>query len=330
MAAPIRTLAFLGDVMLGRLVSDEIGRRPPAFFWGDALSLLHGADAVFVNLECAVTGNPEPWRRTEKVFHFKAVPKAIDVLKAARVRFACLANNHVLDFETEGLLETLSLLDSAGIPHAGAGRTRDEAERAAFVDVKGLRVALFAATDNEPDFAATDEAPGTKHVDPYRDEPVWPTPRDIEAARSDGADLVVASLHLGPNMVLQPSPPLRGYKQRLCESGVDIVHGHSAHVFQGVERRGNGLILHDTGDYLDDYAVDPQLRNDWSFVFVVEADETGLKRLVLHPVRLEFATTRRADGPEAAAICDRMEALSEPFGTRFRRVDGRLELDLAD
>jgi len=322
------TLIFLGDVMLGRMVSREIGRRPAAQFWGDTLPLLRSADAVFINLECAITRHPEPWRRTEKVFHFKADPEAIEVLKASGVSFVSLANNHVLDFETEGLLETLSRLENAGIPYAGAGRTIADAEKAAFVDVDGLRVALFGATDNEPKFAATDRAPGTKHVDPRRDTPLWPSAENIGDARTSGADLVVASLHLGPNMVLEPSRRLRTYKQRLCEAGIDIVHGHSAHVFQGVERRGGSLILHDTGDFLDDYAIDPELRNDWSFVFVVEADGSRLRRLTLQPVLLEFATVNLAAGAHAAMICDRMEELSRPFGTHFRRIQGRLELDL--
>ena len=324
----VRKLVFLGDVMLGRLVSEEIGKRPPEYFWGDTLPLLRGADAVFINLECAITRHPEPWQRTDKVFHFKAVPEAIAVLTAARISFTCLANNHVLDFETEGLLETLSLLEAANIPYAGAGRTRADAERPAFVDAGDLRIAFFGATDNEPDFAATGNSPGTKYVDPRSDELIWPSSDDIKETRSRRADLVVASLHLGPNMVLEPSRRLRTYKRRLCEAGVDIVHGHSAHVFQGVERMGKSLILHDTGDFLDDYAVDPDLRNDWSFVFVIEVGQAGLQRLTLHPVVLDFATVSLAVGADASMICDRMEELSRPFGTRFRRNNGTLELDL--
>jgi hypothetical protein len=35
---------------------------------------------------------------------------------ADKVSFACLANNHVLDFETEGPIETRSSLEAANIP----------------------------------------------------------------------------------------------------------------------------------------------------------------------------------------------------------------------
>jgi hypothetical protein len=42
----------------------------------------------------------------------------------------------------------------------------------------------------------------------------------------------------------------------LRTGGGTLVAGHSAHVFHGVE---DG-ILYDLGDFLDDYAVDPDLR----------------------------------------------------------------------
>ena len=113
-------LALVGDVMLGRGVAAEIERpdRAPESFWGDKLPLLRGADLVIANLECAVTTHPVPWTRYPKVFHFKAPPRATEVLRAAGVRLVSLANNHTLDFEEQGLLDTLDHLDAAGIARA--------------------------------------------------------------------------------------------------------------------------------------------------------------------------------------------------------------------
>ncbi|HEU4466825.1 MAG TPA: CapA family protein, partial [Agromyces sp.] len=44
-------IAFVGDVMLGRLVANELRRHPPEFPWGDTLPLLRRADVVVGNLE---------------------------------------------------------------------------------------------------------------------------------------------------------------------------------------------------------------------------------------------------------------------------------------
>jgi poly-gamma-glutamate synthesis protein (capsule biosynthesis protein) len=144
------TLALLGDVMLGRGVDAALRKHPPERFWGTVLPLLQSADAVFANLECAITRHRIPWTRTDKVFHFGASPEAIAVLRAGNIRCVSLANNHILDFEVEGLLDTLRLLDDAGIARAGAGRDLDEARRPALVNVAGLPVGVVSATDNEP------------------------------------------------------------------------------------------------------------------------------------------------------------------------------------
>lgn len=68
---------------------------------------------------------------------------------------ACsLANNHTLDFEERGLLDTLEHLDAADIRHTGAGRDEREAARPALLQARAERVAFVAFTDNEPPFAA--------------------------------------------------------------------------------------------------------------------------------------------------------------------------------
>jgi poly-gamma-glutamate synthesis protein (capsule biosynthesis protein) len=49
------TLGFVGDLMLGRGFNDCYGRFAPDSFFGDTLATLQGCDAVFGNLECAIT-----------------------------------------------------------------------------------------------------------------------------------------------------------------------------------------------------------------------------------------------------------------------------------
>ena len=314
--------------MLGRLVSEEIPRRKPESFWGDVLPELHAADAVLANLECCISARGSPWQETPKVFHFRAVPAAIDVLTAAHVSYVSLGNNHVLDFGIEALADTISLLDDAGIAHAGAGMNRSEAEQPALFSVNSMNVAAFSFVDHEEPFAASDTRPGTVYVDPARDPEPWPGPEAIAELRASGAHIVVGSAHLGPNMVQRPSRVLRDYKQQLVAQGVTIVHGHSAHVFQGIETVGRSVILHDTGDSLDDYAVDPDLRNDWSFLFLLDVGADGVEDIVLRPVRLRLGTVHLATGSEFDAICERMQSLSAEFGTTLLRCDEGLRHSL--
>ncbi len=324
------SLAFVGDVMLGRGVNALIPRRPPEWFWGDVLPVLRSADAVFANLECAITTHRRRWSKTPKVFYFRADPAAVEVLRAGNIRYVSLANNHILDYDVPGLFDTLRYLDEAGIAHAGAGRNLAEAEAPALVEVAGVRVGVLSATDNEPPFAAGQDSPGTNYLEIRPDpETLSRVEGWVRRAREAGAQLVVLSLHWGPNMVLSPSPAFRAFAREVVRRGVDLVHGHSAHVFQGVERLDGRLVLYDTGDFLDDYAVDPVLRNDWSFVFWVEVGaDAKLRRLRLVPVRLPFARVMLAQGEEARAICDRMERLCAAFSTRLHKTPEGLELPL--
>src|SRR3712207_9497458 len=123
------TIALTGDVMLGRGVNETLRGVRPEEPWGDLLPLLLSADLRIVNLECAITEHRRPWSRTPKVFHFRADPSAVEVLRAARVDACSLANNHTLDFEEKGLLDTLAHLEAAGIRYVGAGRNLEEAAR---------------------------------------------------------------------------------------------------------------------------------------------------------------------------------------------------------
>src|SRR5829696_6157266 len=326
------TLALMGDVMLGRKVAEVLNHTMrPEEPWGDVMPLMDAADLRIINLECAITDNEQPWMRSPKVFHFRARPSAIETLRTARIEACSLANNHTLDFEEQGLLDTLEHLDAAGIRHAGAGRNREQAAHPAILTVPAdhtRRVALVAYTDNEPPFAAGTDRPGTNYL------PVSLKPdvlRRVERAVSDvremGVDTVIFSNHWGPNMVQRPREIFRRFARAVIDRGVDIYYGHSAHIFQGVEIYRGKPILYDTGDFIDDYTVDPRLRNDWSFLFQVSVEEGTLERLDLTPVKLSYARVDLATGGEREEILDRMERLSAEMGTVFTRREDALVLE---
>ena len=135
------------------------------------------------------------------------------------------------------------------------------------------------------------------------------------------------SNHWGPNMVQRPKAVFRRFARAVIDLGVDIYYGHSAHVFQGVEIYRGKPILYDTGDFIDDYAVNPELRNDWSFLFRVSVEEGSLERLDLIPVKLSYARVDLATGGERESILNRMERLSAEMGAVFARREGALVLE---
>jgi len=128
-------------------------------------------------------------------------------------------------------------------------------------------------------------------------------------------------------MVERPRDIFRRFARSVVDRGADVYYGHSAHVFQGVEVYRGKPILYDTGDFIDDYAVDDRLRNDRSFVFLVSVEGGEFRHLELTPVVLSFAQTRLATGGERQEILRRMERLSAELGTRLLRREGALVLE---
>jgi len=324
------SLAFLGDVMLGRKVSRALKNHPPEYFYGDVLPILRQADAVLANLEAPITTSDERWRRTWKSFHFRADPDAVRILTCGNIRFVCLANNHMMDFGASGLKDTLATLDAAGIRRAGAGADAAEAAAPVMLELPKLKIGLLAATDNMPEFSAGPSQAGTHHLRFSRKSAGldW-VERSVIALREAGAGLVVLSLHWGPNMRLRPTRKFRDFAHGAIERGVDVIHGHSAHVFQAVERHKGGVIIYDSGNFIDDYWKFPFRQTFWSFVFMLDVEASRPARLRLTPVHIHASPLGVATGEIKAAIKQRMKKLCTPFGTPLIDTEEGLEIPLA-
>src|SRR5690606_9511796 len=162
--------------------------------------------------------------------------------------------------------------------------------------------------------------------------PAWPLDAIAEVRRR-GADVVVVTPHWGPNMVPEPVGHVRAAAAAFRRAGADVVAGHSAHVFHGVDLAGEGVVLHDLGDFLDDYAVDPVLRNDRGLLFLVDVEladgRASVTRVEAVPLALDFCRTRLAAPDEADWIARRFRDACAAMGSEVEEVDGRLVIDVA-
>ncbi|XRG91215.1 CapA family protein (plasmid) [Haladaptatus sp. SPP-AMP-3] len=324
-------LGFTGDVMLGRLINERQRQRSVSGVWGNVEGTLRALDGLFINLECCLSAGGTLWTDTYRPFHFRADPDwAIPALESVGVEWTNLANNHVLDYGPDALADTVGHLDDAGIRHSGAGADLEAACSPAFVTVDGLEVALVSFTDNTPEFAAKSDKAGTAYVnfDVTHPQAVRRVGRSLARARTEDPDLLVASLHWGPNMRTEPTVEFREFARWLAEEGVDIVHGHSAHVFQGVEVIDDTLVLYDTGDFVDDYATDSERHNDRGFLFEVTVSDGEPSELRLRPTEIYDLAVHEAEHYAGTWSVQRMDALSSAFGTEFRRDNDDLVLSL--
>jgi poly-gamma-glutamate synthesis protein (capsule biosynthesis protein) len=322
-AEPAAEIAFIGDLMLARKVSAALrdGRNPEAFF-GDVRPRLLAADAVVCNLECALTDRTK--RHVLKAFHFLADPRTTAILTAGNVRCVALANNHSLDAGPGGLLDTLRHLDDAGVAYAGAGEDLRAASAPTTFRAGSVTIGLASITNTLRAFRAGPTHPGTGYSRIRADGPSGLLGSLVEAMDRRGADVRVLSIHWGPNF--RPAPPrrYRAFARQAIDAGFDIVHGHSAHVVQAVEAYRNGLILYDTGDFLDDYWAMPGFRLDRSFLFLVKLAPGRRPQLALFPVSLTPCAVNYAVGREADSIRGSMIRRCRLHGMDFTEAGGAL------
>jgi poly-gamma-glutamate synthesis protein (capsule biosynthesis protein) len=327
---PIR-LGIAGDVMLGRLVNEVARETDSGHPWGNLTPTLRSLDAFLVNLECAITSRVERWRNGYyRPFHFRADSVAVQLLQAGRVDVVSIANNHIGDFGPDGLLDTIAALDRGGIAHAGAGRDLGAARAPALIHVGGMRIAVLAFADYPDTWAATASRPGLNFTRvSVADEDFAPVAEAITEARAQ-ADLVIFSIHWGPNMREHPPDAFQHFAHRVIDSGATIFWGHSAHILQGVEYLDGAVILYDTGDFIDDYAVDQDLRNDLGALFVVDVLPNRVAGVSILPVRIDHMAVTRAPDEDRTWVIRRMEALCADFGSGVREdAEGSIRIERA-
>src|SRR5262245_27254072 len=318
-------IGLLGDVMLGRAVAEALQETPPEELWGDDVrALCASLDLVVCNLECCIAEGGEPTRRIPgKPFFFRGPPSAMGALRAVGVRAVSLANNHALDYEEDALSESLEWLNDAGVASAGAGLGPDRARRPAVVSA-GERVGLVCVSDHPHEYAARGGSYGIAHAELEGGPPNWLL--DEVRRLRQGCDRVIAFPHWGPNMNPTPARWQLRVAALLQEAGADLVAGHSAHVFHGIAWGERGPVLTDLGDALDDYRVDPVLRNDLG-VLAIWRPGAGEEELELVGLKLDFCHTDLAHGADADWIADRLVTACGQLGTDIQQVaDGRFRV----
>jgi poly-gamma-glutamate synthesis protein (capsule biosynthesis protein) len=305
------------------------------YIWGDALEVLkqRNPDVRVINLETSITTSDDAWPR--KGIHYRMHPKNIPAITAAGIDCCVLANNHVMDWGYDGLKETLSVLQEAGLEHPGAGNNRQEAETPGVIEVSGGgRILVFAlgweSSGIPRRWAATGERAGVNLLKPT-EESVERVGELVGAAKRPG-DVVVVSIHWGGNWGYDiPSRQKRFAHRLIDEAGVDLIHGHSSHHVKGFEIYKGHLVLYGCGDFITDYegiSGRERFRGEVSLMYFPRLDpKTGqLVGLEMVPTQIERFRIRRASEENAHWLERVLNREGQQFGTQVKlRKDRVLE-----
>ncbi|MES9937662.1 MAG: CapA family protein [Sedimenticola sp.] len=292
------------------------------YIWGDALDELRSMapDLRLINLETAVTTSEAYWRG--KGINYRMHPANIPCLGAADIDGCVLANNHVLDWGEDGLVETLDTLSNAGIFTVGAGRNLREAVTPAVFELPGGgRVLLYAIAHPSSgafeEWRATVERPGINLLAELSVRSVGEMARQVAAEKREG-DLAVLSIHWGGNWGYEiPVEQQRFAHQLIDEAGIDVIWGHSSHHPKGIEVYRGRPILYGCGDLLNDYegiGGKEAYRGDLSLMYFLTLDPaTGeLVNLQMAPMIIGRFQLQR---PSASDYEWLQQNLSGQYGT---------------
>jgi poly-gamma-glutamate synthesis protein (capsule biosynthesis protein) len=320
-------------VRLAEAVNGPIPRSVAAsYVWGDALGVMSRShlDARVINLETAVTTAQGPW---PKGINYRMHPDNVSCLTAAGVDCCILANNHVMDWGREGLIETLEGLHGAGIRTCGAGRDRAEAAAPAVLPVPGRgRLLVYAgacpSSGVPPGWVARAHRAG---VNVLSETAATTVPTVAEWVRSEkrADDVVVCSLHWGSNWGYAIPAEQRILARALIDNAaVDVVFGHSSHHPKAVELYRRRPIFYGCGDFLNDYEgirTDAAFRSDLVLMYLVDIDSVdGLRGLQMIPFRIRNFRLVEAGREEREWLRAAMNRECEPFGGAITAGDAGL------
>lgn len=207
------------------------------------VSLFDRADYRIVNLEAPITADIRRNRILKTGPHLRASQEnTLAALRKLKIDLVTLANNHIMDYGSPGLQDTLASLRESGIETVGAGRDGLAAASPYVLERDDLRVAFLNFAENEWSTASRDK-PGANPLDLIENV------RQIQEAKKT-SDYVIVIIHGGHEYMHFPSPErVRRYRY-YAENGASMIVGHHPHCVNGCEVHGRSPILYSLGNFV--------------------------------------------------------------------------------
>lgn len=299
--------------------------------------LMRNADVFMLNNEFEYTtgGTAIP----NKKYTLRALPETVEWLKEMGVDIVSLANNHMFDFQEEGLADTLKTLREAGIPYVGAGENIEEAATTAYIHLlipagtgtgaendgedgnnaetdddslmtDAMTVAIVNATrieqyENPETRAATETESGVFRCF----NPALLYEKVTEAKKN--ADFVIVYVHWGTESTHDIEEHQRELAEGITNAGGDLIVGDHPHVLQGIGTANGKPVAYSLGNYyFTSYTTDTGLLQA-----VFNPSEKTMEGLRFVPCLQTNASVHLLDGSEKARVLDEMREYSANTGS---------------
>lgn len=207
------------------------------------------ADVFMVNqgFPFSDRGIPAPNKTTA----YRVSPDRINILKALGPGIVSIANDHVMDYGADSLVDTCKTLSSGRILAVGAGTDMGQAKKPATIGVNGKTVGFLGASSIYPDsdWVAGDNKPGvlSGHA---------PAMLLDETGKAAGlCDYLVVYMYWGTEQDEKPQEAQRALAKQLIDAGADLIVGCHSNAPQGIEYYKGRPIVYSLGGFLSDKSI---------------------------------------------------------------------------
>jgi hypothetical protein len=266
------TVRVTGHYCCGPFVA---GHKVPSYVFtgnkGVVRTMVKDADLAIANHESPI---PDNWVFHLHGFYFSGKPQLTQIFTRAGIDWFSLANNHIRDYGTGGVMDTLKWLDHYGIKYAGAGRNLKQARKVSYLQTHGVRIGLVSCVMVGKASWATDAIGGGM---PCKNKYVLPLIRKAKA----NADVVIVFPHWGVEYSRSPLNSQRKLAADWVAEGANLILGAHSHVAGAIEEIDGSMVFYSLGNFVFDQNWATYTMESFLLEMTFEGDR--LVQIRMHP-----------------------------------------------
>jgi len=264
-------ILIAGDLIPNVKTIELIKKGKVTEFAPSVSKIIKQGDISIVNLETPLTINKNP---IEKLgYNFMAHSNNVELIKRLGFDTVTLANNHILDQDEQGVLDTINTCHDAGIKTVGAGKNLEDAKKPLIIDIKNKKIGIINLCEQEFSIA-TESSAGSN---PYNAINAYYQITDLKRQ----VDVLIVLLHGGLEYHHIPLLSFKNNCKYMIDLGADAVIGHHTHYFSGFSYYKSKPIFFSLGNfYLDFKSMDKNLYSSY-IVKIIFTNKLNIKHEII-------------------------------------------------
>ena len=228
------TLTAIGDIMCHNTqywdaYQKETDTYDFSYVFENVKDYIAAGDVSIANIETSFAGKERGYSNYPV---FNSPDELARDVKATGLDIITTAGNHCLDMGYSGLSRTIDVLKNNEIEQLGTYKSQEERDTIFIKDVKGVKIAFIDYTYGTNGIPVPS---GKEYCVNLIDKDL--IKKDIEAAKSQNVDMIVACMHWGDEYKTKANKEQEDLADFLFKNGVNVIIGNHPHVLEQMEKR---------------------------------------------------------------------------------------------